>query len=79
MTTSDSILQLLSADQATTEAIADTLRLPPIVIAAFLCDLETAGLVASAPLGNPDTGRKLATWRITESGKDRAESIKASA
>lgn len=75
MTTSDSILVLLSTDQATTDSIADSLRQPGIVIAAFCCDLETAGLVTSHALGNPDAGRKLATWRITESGKARVEQI----
>lgn len=79
MTTSDTILLLLAEGKATTEAVADTLRQPAVVINAFLCGLETAGHAKSAPLGNPDAGRKLAVWTITESGKARAEQLKASA
>jgi predicted ArsR family transcriptional regulator len=75
MTTSDTILNLLATDQATTDAIAETLKQPAVIVAAFCCDLETAGLATSHALGNPDAGRKLSTWRITESGKARAASL----
>lgn len=79
MTTADTILLLLVTDKATTEAIADTLRQPAIVINAFCRDLEKAGLATSSPLGNPDTGRKLSVWTITTAGKSRAESLTAPA
>ena len=79
MTTSDSILLLLSDTQATSDSIAETLHQPPIVVAAFCCDLEKSGYAKSAPLGNPEAGRKLATWRITESGKSRAAQLQQSA
>lgn len=77
MKTSDTILLQLAAEQSTTDALADTLRQPPIVIAAFCCDLETAGLAASSPLGDPALGRKLATWRITEAGREAAAALQA--
>jgi predicted ArsR family transcriptional regulator len=77
MTTADSILLLLSETQASSDSIAETLHQPPIVIAAFCCDLEKSGFAKSYPLGNPDTGRKLATWRITDAGRDRAASLTA--
>ena len=70
MKTSHSILQLLATDQATTAALAHTLAQPPIVIAAFCLDLESAGHVTSHALGREDKGRKLATWRITPAGRE---------
>lgn len=79
MTTSDTILLLLADGKATADSIADTLRQPAIVVAAFCCDLEKTGLAISAPLGDPAIGRKLAIWSITDAGKQRAESLKASA
>jgi predicted ArsR family transcriptional regulator len=77
MTTADSILALLASEKATTQAISDTLHQPPIVINAFLCDLEAQGLTTSQQIGNPDKGRKLALWSITPSGRDRAASLTA--
>lgn len=87
MTTSDTILLQLATEQTTAlsivdhlpEDIAAALQQPAIVVAAYLCDLETAGLVTSHALGNPAAGRKLVTWRITEAGKARAEQLTASA
>jgi predicted ArsR family transcriptional regulator len=75
MTTSDTILNLLATDQSTTDAIAEALQQPAVIIAAFCCDLETAGLATSHALGDPDKGRKLITWRITAAGRDRAISL----
>lgn len=79
MTTSDTILLLLADGKATADSIADTLHQPSIVIAAFCCDLEKAGLAKSAPLGDPAIGRKLAIWSITPAGRERAESLQSAA
>jgi predicted ArsR family transcriptional regulator len=51
------------------------LRQPPTVLAAFLADLITDGLVESAPIGNPDIGRKLTVYRLTLAGREAAARI----
>jgi predicted ArsR family transcriptional regulator len=68
MKTSVQILTDLRTGQSTIEPLAQRLRQPPSVIHAFLEELETDGLVESSPVGNPDIGRKLTVWRITEAG-----------
>jgi len=79
MKTSDTILLVIAEGQITTNAIAQKLAQPEIIIAKFGVDLELDGLATSHSLGNDDKGRKLVTWRITPAGKDRVESLKASA
>ena len=79
MKTSHTILIVLIAGQSTPGPIADRLRQPASVIAAFLEDLETDGLVESAPIGNPTVGRKLTAFRLTESGRELAASIQPQA
>lgn len=68
MKTGQQILRDLRTGQATATALAERLPLPCKVIEAFLQDLETDGLVESSPIGNPDVGRKLTVWKITEAG-----------
>ena len=75
MTTTDSILALLAAEPSTPEFIASKLHQPAIVIAAFCVDLEKAGLATSHATGSQESTRKTVTWRITESGKSRAEKL----
>lgn len=77
MTTADSILRQLAAEQTTPEAIGEKITQPPVVVAVYLCDLEKDGLATSHNLGDPAIGRKLVTWRITEKGKARAEELTA--
>ena len=69
MKTSETILLKLVDRPAPTESIADALRQPPAVIAAFCVDLETAGLATSAPLEHPGPCSKHACWTITAAGK----------
>lgn len=69
MKTSIQILRDLRTSQSTLEPLAQRLRQPPSVIHAFLQDLEADGHVESAPIGDPDVGRKLNVWRITEAGQ----------
>ena len=85
MKTSDTILLQLATEQSTASAIVDSLpehiaaalQQPAAVVAAYLCDLEKDGYAKSFPLGDPAVGRKLATWRITPAGRERAESLHA--
>ena len=87
MTTAETILLQLSTEQVTPESIVDRLPAeiaaalgqPAIVVAAFLCDLEKAGLATSHALGDPALGKKLVTWRITETGRARAAALTAPA
>lgn len=75
MKTSHTILRDLTAGQSTLEPIAERLRQPPSVIGAFLADLITDGLAESFPIGNPEVGRKLTVYRITQAGRDLLETL----
>ena len=75
MKTSHTILRDLVAGQSTLSAIAERMRQPESVLAAFLEDLHLDGHVESAPIGNPAIGRKLTVWRITQSGRDLLDSL----
>ncbi len=68
MKTSVQILRDLRTGQSTIDPLAQRLRQPPSVIHAFLQDLEADGHVQSSPIGDPEIGRKLTVWRITEAG-----------
>ncbi len=75
MKTSDTILLVIAPCQITTNAIAEKLAQPEIIIAKFGVDLEIDGLATSHSLGNDAKGRKIVTWRITEKGKARAAEL----
>lgn len=75
MKTSHTILRDLTAGQSTLDPIAERLRQPPAIIAAFLSDLITDGLAESAHIGNPNVGRKLTVYRITHAGRDLLDSL----
>lgn len=75
MKTALTIINDLAAGQSTIAALAERLRQPPTVLAAFLDDLVTDGLVESAPIGNPDLGRKLTVFRLTLAGREAAARI----
>jgi predicted ArsR family transcriptional regulator len=75
MKTSLTILRDLTAGQSTIDPIAERLRQPPAVLTAFLSDLITDGLVESAPIGNPDIGRKITVYRLTLKGRETAARI----
>lgn len=75
MKTSLSILRDLASGQSTIDPIAERLRQPPTVLAAFLDDLITDGLVESAHIGNSEVGRKLTVYRLTQPGRDAATRI----
>lgn len=75
MKTSLTILRDLAAGQSTIDPIAERLRLPSPVLVAFLADLITDGLVESAPIGNPEVGRKLTVYRLTDAGRDAVHRV----
>lgn len=75
MKTSHTILRDLTAGQSTISALAERMRQPERILAAFLEDLHIDGHVESAPIGDPEIGRKLIVWRITPSGRDLLDSL----
>jgi predicted ArsR family transcriptional regulator len=75
MKTSLTILRDLAAGQSTIDPIAERLRQPRTVLTAFLADLITDGLVEAAPIGNPDVGRSLTVYRLTDAGRDAVHRV----
>jgi predicted ArsR family transcriptional regulator len=75
MKTSLTIIRDLAAGQSTIDPLAERLRQPAAVLSAFLDDLITDGLVESAPIGNPNIGRKLTVYRLTLAGREAAARI----
>lgn len=71
MKTAHTILLDLLSGQATTAAIADHLQQPPTVLAAFISDLETDGLVTAHTIA----GGFLTAWRITPAGRQLTETL----
>jgi hypothetical protein len=70
MKTTDSILTILSRDNATIGALADQLQQPARVITAFCADLELAGLATSFRLVP-----EIVAWQLTEAGRQAAASL----
>lgn len=71
MKTSHTILLDLLPGQATTDAIAEHLQQPRTVIAGFLQDLETDGLVSPRKI----TSGFLTVWSLTTAGHEVADSL----
>ena len=71
MTTPDKILADLTIGQATTDALAERMRIPMLAVRAMCERHEKDGLLAQSKIAGT-----LTVWHLTESGREVAATLK---